>query len=175
MKANHYKKISFIWVILLCLSLSVWGKGSQTSFYYSNLGAKELLPEQVICVADKYETNLTPHLKYVFIYDENNRVVKKEAYRWSQSAGLWECSFHLKFSYSNQAMTIEYARWNCDKDYYDTYTERAVYTLGDETFASYSYYKKDVSDNDWELVTNLAQIPSGTQWIGEQLLLAKLP
>jgi hypothetical protein len=72
-------------------------------------------------------------------------------------------------------MMVEYARWNGYRGIYDAYTERAVYTLNNETVAFYSYYKKESPAKEWRTVAQLTEIPSGTKWIESQLLLAKLP
>jgi hypothetical protein len=175
MKTNQYKRNLLTVAFLLCLSLSSFSKDKQTPFYYDNPGVKELMPVQMISIADKSGTYLTPHLKYVFTYDEYNRVVKKEAYSWNRYSGSWEGSFQLNFTYSTHGMMVEYARWNGHKDSYDASTERAIYTLNNEAVAFYSYYKKESPDNDWRMVSQLTQIPAGMKWVENQLLLAKLP
>ncbi|MDR3141279.1 MAG: DUF3836 domain-containing protein [Tannerellaceae bacterium] len=162
MKKNHYKKNLLTVAFLLCLSLNSFSKEKQTLFYYSNLGAQELMRIQTISIADKPGTYLTPHLKYVFTYDEYNRVVKKEAYGWNLYAGSWECSSQLNFTYSTHTITIEYARWNHYRNIYDAYTERAVYTLNNESIDFYSYYKKEKPADDWKTVAQLTEISSGT-------------
>ena len=153
---------------------SAKGKDKLSDFCYDNLGAKVLAESQIVCVPDESGKYLKPRLKYLFTYDENNRVVRKEALRWSRSENDWVNSFCLTFTYNDDSMNIEYAKWNKRKKSYDESTERVVYKINANMFASYSHYKRNLPDDDWTLESNyLVNIPIEALWDEDGILFAR--
>lgn len=177
MKKNFFKKMMYVFVLLFFfLSVTFAQRGKQLPvFYYSNTGAKSLETVQTVCIADKKGKYLTPHLKYYFTYDSENRVIKKEAFRWNPHNRKWVCHFHLRFSYPGDILTVEYARWNPGSSEYYPYTEKAVYRIEDNRFSAYRFYTKEEGNDNWQLVTNMDKIPSEMLWLGDNPYMAKNP
>ena len=149
-------------------------KGKQPKFYYSSYGAKALSESQTVCVLDESGKYLEPRLKYLFTYDENDRVIKKEALRWNVFENDWVNSFCLTFAYDDDSMITEFAKWNKREKNYDECTEKIVYKMNANLFASYSYYKRNLPDDDWTLEHNyLVNNQVGPFWYDNDALIAE--
>lgn len=175
MKTNSFRRMVFAFVLLTTLVFfgSAKEKDAKFDYYYSNLGANELAEYQIVCVYDENGKHLKPKLKYLFTYDENNRVVKKEGLRWSNVENDWVHSFCLTFVYDDDSMVTEYAKWNKREKNYDECTEKAVYKINANMFASYSSYTRGF-EGEWKLENNcLINIPVETLWNGHGLFIAE--
>ena len=140
-------------------------KGELSKFYYSNYGAKTFSESQIVCVPDESGKYFKPKLKYLFTYDDNNRVIKKEALRWNVGENDWVNSYCLTHVYSDDSMVTEYAKWNKREMNYDECTEKIVYKMNANLFASYSYYERTLPDYKWVLKQNcLVDVPFERLW-----------
>ena len=149
-------------------------KDEQIRYYYSSLGAKTQADSQLVCVPDESGKYLQPRLKYLFTYDENKRLIKKEALRWNATKDNWICAFYLTFTYTDNTTIAEYASWNNERQEYNDCSERAVYMLNNNQFTSYSYYKRDPLAENWNLEHScLVNVPSETLWDNDGLLIAE--
>ena len=165
----------FALVLLTTLAAfsSAKGKDKLPDFCYNNPGAKVLAESQIVCTPDEKGEYLKPKLKYLFTYDDNDRVVRKEALRWSAVEKKWVNSYCLIFTYDDDSMIAEYARWNKQENDYDECTEKVVYRKNVDMFASYSIYKRNLRDDDWTLEHNiLVSKPTETFWDKESIFIA---
>ena len=175
MKRNNLKKMNFAFVLLFCVASLVSAKGDNnlSIFYYNNTGAKSLSPMQIVCVADEGGKFLSPHLKYLFTYDKEDRVVRKEAFRWNPYVQKWICDFHLKLTYTDNAITLEYANWDTAKNVYEAYTEKIVYQVENNQLSACWFYKRDEDSDSWRQIAYLDKKPMEMLWAGNLPLLAK--
>ena len=153
MKTNDLKKVMIVSLLLTVFVFfgSAEEREKLPKFYYSNGGAKTLSESQTICVLDESGKYLKPRLKYNFTYDDNNRVVKKEALKWSEIKDDWVNSFCLTFIYNDDSMITEYSKWNVRSNKYDESTEMVVYKMNANLFTSYNYYKRNLRNEEWTL------------------------
>lgn len=73
------------------------------------------------------------HLRYTFTYDNENRVVNKEAFRWDSTKETWVPYFNMSVEYTNDEVVLNYARWNSHSNAYDSHPEKSVYQLDEDT------------------------------------------
>lgn len=145
-----------LFLLITCISYNNAKENNKTPFYmYNNKGAKDFEKIQIISKFDKSKKYLIPHLKYEFTYNSENKVVKKEAFRWNIPKQIWEQNFHLKYSYQDNLLIIEYAHWEPQKKRYTPYTKKATYHIYNNRFTIYKYYtRKSFSEDDWVLEKN---------------------
>ena len=176
MENYFFRKFTFM-IVLLIISYSfsyVMGREKKPKFFYSNYGAKTLSTSQVVSVPDGSGEYLVPRLKYLFSYDESNRIIKKEALKWNVVDNDWVYSFCLTFAYDDDTMITEYARWNKQRESYDECTEKVVYKKNANMYASYSLYKRSLPDGEWMLEHNyLVNIPAETFWDKDGIFIAE--
>lgn len=67
------------------------------------------------------------HLLYTFTYDNENRVVNKEAFRWDNAKEAWVPYFNMNVEYKDQEVVVNYGRWNARSHAYDSHLEKSVY------------------------------------------------
>ena len=164
MKKTILKKTGFAMLLIGVISFSGQAKsqekkGSQLAPFYHNCeGIKDLKAEQIICKPDESGKYLTLHRKYNFAYDDENRVVKKEACIWNQRSQKWIPAYILTFSYDMNRMETYYAKWDKRKGKYDTTKEKIVYKTCHLGVTAYTSYKRNSLDSEWEVVTDLPDI-----------------
>jgi len=176
MKINNFKKIACVFVLLTVFAFisSAVGKDKFPDFCYSNYGAKTLSESQVVSVPDESGGYLVPKLKYLFTYDESNRIIKKETLKWNADEKDWVYSFCLTFTYNDDSMITELSRWNEQEMNYDECTEKVVYKKNANLFASYSLYKRNLPQGEWTLEHNyLVNIPSESLWNEDGIFVAE--
>lgn len=63
------------------------------------------------------------HLRYTYSYDNENRVISKEASKWDSVKEAWIPYFKLDIEYTGDEVSLSYARWNSkDNAYNDNIT-----------------------------------------------------
>ena len=172
MKTNNFRKVMCVCVLLSAFITFGSAKGKGGLFYYSNYGAKGLSDSQVICVSDESGKHLEPIIKYLFVYDKDNRVIKKEALKWDIFEDDWVSAYCLTFTYGDDSMITEYAKWNERKKYYDECIEKIVYEINVNKLVSCSHYKRDSSGESWRLESScFVSTPIEALW-NENVILA---
>ena len=90
-------------------------------------------------------------MKYDFTYDEQKRIVSKEALKWDASREKWSPCFKMNYTYASNEMTLVFARWNASHKAYDAYVEKSIYELNNANLPiAYLNYKW----NDYKWVEN---------------------
>ena len=75
--------------------------------------------------------HLYRHLRYTYTYDNENRVISKEAAKWDSVKEVWTPYFRMNVEYSANEVTVDYARWDDRSKTYNSNVEKAVYALND--------------------------------------------
>jgi len=174
MKTNKLKKAVNVCMLVcvMCFVASVNNVKSQTTdgFYYdSNRELAPNAPTRTICKLDESGKYLVPHLKYFFTFDDEGRVVKKEAHRWNKDSKSWTQSYILNISYEESCMTLDYATWNKEDLAYASNKERAVYTMQNEDVVSYAYFKLSQNEEEWILVADIPEIQQNVMFIADMV------
>ena len=97
-----------------------------------NFSASASNPTQYVKNEDGH---LYRHLRYTYIYDNENRVTSKEASKWDSTQEAWVPYFKMNVSYVNNEVELSYARWNPKSNAYDSNIEKTVYELNDSNAA----------------------------------------
>lgn len=71
------------------------------------------------------------HLRYTYTYDNENRIISKEASKWDNSKEAWTPYFKLNVIYSDNEVELNYASWNSKNSTYDDNKQKTVYELND--------------------------------------------
>ena len=79
--------------------------------------------------------HLFRHLRYTYTYDNENRVISKEASKWDSVKEAWVPYFKMNVEYNNNEIAVNYARWNSKSNAYDSNIEKTVYELNDANAA----------------------------------------
>ena len=76
--------------------------------------------------------HLYRHLRYTYIYDNENRVTSKEASKWDSTQEAWVPYFKMNVSYVNNEVELSYARWNSKSNAYDSSIKKTIYEMNDD-------------------------------------------
>ncbi|MDN0052962.1 DUF3836 domain-containing protein [Bacteroides caecigallinarum] len=77
------------------------------------------------------------HLRYTYGYDNENRVISKEASKWDSVKEAWVPYFKLDIEYTGDEVSLSYARWN-SKD--NAYNDNIETSLGFHSFHSIVFW-----------------------------------
>jgi hypothetical protein len=163
-KKNYFKVALIVLLSTISLVSSARGKSEgngSPKFYFNNYGTKELAASQEVYEWVESRKYLKPMYKYDFVYDAQNRVVEKHISKWEAGDGEWFRLHKLTYTYTGEALTIEFSRWNRTKETYGDVSEKSVYALKKDRFTSYSNYTRKTSSDEWKQVTSyLMDIPA---------------
>lgn len=93
---------------------------------------------------------LKHHLIYRYAYDEQGRVVSKEALKWDEARRAYGQYYRLNVAYNTDEVQLQLARWNPDEKAYSADLQRVVYRSTDET-TNYLSYAWSEQSGSWEL------------------------
>ena len=92
------------------------------------------------------------HMQYTFSYDDQNRLISKEASKWDGAKDEWVPYFKMTYQYSDNEIIMNYGRWNESHKAFDEAIQKSVYELNDANMpTAYKAYKQD-NKSDWTLV-----------------------
>ncbi len=125
---------------------------AQDGFITNQVMNGELVASKTIFKQDG--SYLRNHMQYTFTYDDQNRLVSKQASKWDGVIDAWVPYFKMTYQYSDNEITMNYARWNESHKAYDEAVQKSVYELNDENMpTAYKAYKQDNRNkSDWTLV-----------------------
>lgn len=158
MKTTILKQIGTILLLVttVCFSVTAQKQKQELKPFYSNCdGHRSLQPDQIICTPDESGQYLKPHLKYNFFYDSQNRLCKKEAYKWDVQEAKWGPYYSMSYGFSDGRVEVDYAKWNKKTRDFSALKEKAVYERTDSGLVFYTLYKKHSVNDQWSLVTQL--------------------
>ena len=96
------------------------------------------------------------HMKHDFKYDDQNRVVEKETFKWDSSKNDWTPYCKISLTYNSDQVIMEYAKWSKKSKGYTEGTERNVYEIdGFNIPVAFQNYKWDNQNGDWKIAEDL--------------------
>lgn len=143
-----FKAVAVAVMAVVCVSNSEL-KAQEPSFVTNEVMNGEQVASKVVY---RMDGALYRHMKYDFSYDEQNRMIAKEAMKWDAAAEKWMPYFKIAYAYENNEITMQYARWNEGHKAYDAAVEKSVYELNDSNMpVAYINYKWNNADKDWSM------------------------
>lgn len=128
MKTNVFCKVMVMVAMVMASVMSV--HASNPAKYVKNDEMNgELLVAKTIFRNE--EGHLFRHLRYTYTYDNEGRVICKEASKWDGAKEVWTPYFKLNVAYTNDAIEVNYARWNDRSHAFDQAMEKNTYELND--------------------------------------------
>lgn len=179
METNILKRIGTVVLLAGAISFSGWAQNKEEKnhplpFYYDNRGFYESMSTQTVCKPDATGKYLELHCKYYFTYDEQNRMIRKEAYKWNEFRETWSPNYILTFTYEHDQIETEYAVWNQRKKDYNSPSEKIIYAKSNQGIVAYNGYKKNPISDEWELVSDLSGLQPSRLGLENDGMLARM-
>ena len=131
MKTNLISKAVVMLAVVMASVMNFSASASNPTQYVKNEEmAGELMTAKTIFKNE--DGHLYRHLRYTYIYDNENRVTSKEASKWDSTQEAWVPYFKMNVSYVNNEVELSYARWNSKSNAYDSSIEKTVYEMNDD-------------------------------------------
>lgn len=130
--------------------VNAFGSNVEKEFVYNDVMDGEQVVSQMVyeMKGDKY---LNFHLKYIFKYDAENRIIQKEALKWNEIEQAFERYYCLNYNYSEAGTDVEYALWDNTTNDYSDIKEKVIYLQAGDS-VNYLSYKWNEKANDWNLM-----------------------
>lgn len=127
---------------------------AQDGFITNQVMNGELVASKTIFKQDG--SFLRRHIQYTFTYDDQNRLVGKEASKWDGASDKWVPYFKMTYQYGENEIIMNYGRWNASRKAFDEAVQKSVYELNEENMpTAYKAYKQDSnSKSDLTLVNH---------------------
>lgn len=126
-------------LVIIAFSGTTVLKAQEAKFVTNEEMVGELVVSKTIYRLEDY---LYRHMKYDFTYDDQDRMVAKEAFKWDSWNEKWVPYFKIDYSYSSNEITLVYARWNESHKDYDAAAQKSIYELNDANMPiAYVNYK----------------------------------
>ena len=108
----------------------------------------------------KAYTMLTPHVKHCYSYDAEGRLANRTTYFWNATAGDWQTTYRLDYSYQPGLSIVECSKWNAAANRFASPSDRMVYEVTPGTDSGFvSSYHRKAGRSSFQLTETLA-IPS---------------
>lgn len=105
-------------------------------------------------------TMLTPHVKHCYSYDAEGRLANRTTYFWNTTAGDWQTTYRLDYSYQPGLSIVECSKWNAAANSFASPSDRMVYEVTPGTDSGFvSSYHRKAGRSSFQLTETLA-IPS---------------
>lgn len=105
-------------------------------------------------------TMLTPHVKHCYSYDAEGRLANRTTYFWNATAGDWQTTYRLDYSYQPGLSIVECSKWNAAANRFASPSDRMVYEVTPGTDSGFvSSYHRKAGRSSFQLTETLA-IPS---------------
>lgn len=144
---------------ILMASLNAFNNVSE--YVYNTEGSDNVVTSTVVYKKSEGGKYLSHYLKYNYTYDEQQRLVKKEALKWNLYSEKWENSYCLDYIYDASGYSIEYALWNrVASDYTDVVAKQTYAEKMDGVMAVASY-KWNNKGNGWVIEDNIVMMNPG--------------
>ncbi len=75
----------------------------------------------------KYDGYLTPHLKYDYTYNADNKMSSRTAYLWLDAHNEWIPYYRIDYTYENGKVNMKYGVWDAMSGNFSKYKEHASY------------------------------------------------
>lgn len=144
---------------ILLASLNASNNGS--GYVYNTEGSEDVVTATVVYKKSESGKYLSHHLKYNYTYDEQQRLVKKEALKWNFYSEKWEKSYCLNYVYDASDYSIEYALWNRSESDYADVVAKQTYDEKIDGAVAVASYKWDKNDKSWVMKDNVVMMNPG--------------
>ena len=132
MKATVFSKAVVMVVVVMASVMNFAASAVNPAKYVTNDEMTgELMTAKTIFRNE--DGHLFRHLRYTYTYDNENRVVSKEASKWDSTKATWIPYFKLDVEYTDTEVELSYARWNSRSNAYDSKVEKSVYAVNDDS------------------------------------------
>ncbi len=128
MKTNGWKKAVCMMGICIAI-LSGTAAKAQNGYVTNDVVENEKVISRIIY---RNDGGLENHMKYDFTYDEQNRILSKEIFKWDRRKQCWSPDTKLSFRYTDTHIVMEQARWSPTQNAYSMDLKRAVYEMNEE-------------------------------------------
>lgn len=153
---------------ILCASLNAFDNGSE--YVYNTESSANGVTSKVVYKKSENGKYLSHHLKYNYTYDEQQRLVKKEALRWNLYSEKWENSHCLNYIYDASGYSIEYALWNRAESGYTEVVSKQTYDEKMNGALAVTSYRWDHKDNSWVVEDNIVMMNPGNTFLSSLTL-----
>ena len=131
MKATVFSKAVVMIAVVMASVMNFSASASNPTQYVTNDEMTgELMTAKTIFRNE--DGHLFRHLRYTYTYDNENRVVSKEASKWDSTKAAWVPYFKLDVEYTDTEVELSYARWNSRSNAYDNNVQKSVYAVNDD-------------------------------------------
>ena len=124
-----FKAVAFVAMIIVSV-MSSEVKAQDNNFITNEEVKNEMVVAKTIFKQDGAQ--LYRHMRYEFTYDNQKRLLSKEAYKWDGSRDQWKPYFKMSYQYGEDEITMSYARWNESHKEFDKDMKQSVYELNDD-------------------------------------------
>lgn len=115
--------------------------GTTDSDYYYNANVENNQVNRLE-VLHKCGNYLSRKVQYNFIYDDENRLLVKEAQRWNADRLRWEPSYKLEYAYNENGFSVARSDWDRKADAYGKVNEMMDYTVLNDNVMAISILKR---------------------------------
>ena len=130
-------------------------------FVYNAEGSEDVVTSTLVYKKSGDGKYLSHHLKYNYTYDDQQRLVKKEALKWDLYSEKWEKSYCLNYEYNDFGYSIEYALWNKSQSDYADVVAKQTYDEKIDGAVGMASYKWDKADKNWIMQDNIVMLNPG--------------
>ncbi|MGN0220706.1 MAG: DUF3836 domain-containing protein [Prevotella sp.] len=106
------------------------------------------------------EATLEKQSMSTYRYDGQDRLKEKTTYRWDADNLKWVPVKQLSFAYSDMLVTVDYARWNGDKNSFDAPEKRAEYMGFADTLLGVRMYQLEGKEGKGHLIDSYVMMHS---------------
>ena len=126
------------------------GNSAQQRFAYNTETDSTGTETQYIYKVTEDGQYLRHHLQYRCTYDDARRLLTKEILRWDVASAKYCPAYALHYTYEDDAVTVECARWSKQDQAYTDIREKVVYAA-DAMGLTYQAYEYDADADAWRL------------------------
>lgn len=127
MKALSIKSFLFSLVVVMnCAFVSAQG---ENNFIYDTKYENDQIVSKTVFEKNDDTKGLNPKTKYEYKYDDQHRIIEKNAYRWNEQKAEWTNNFQMTCVYNNNGtVMVKFAQWDGKKNNYTMNQQTHTYT-----------------------------------------------
>lgn len=126
---------------------------AQDKFITNDVMTGDLVTSKIVY---RHDGSLYRHIKHDFKYDDQNRVIEKETFKWNSSKDEWVPYCKINLTYTSDQVVMNYGKWNNKSKAYNEAQERNVYELdGFSIPVAYQNYKWNGQEGEWKIVEDV--------------------
>lgn len=116
-----------VWCVAIVFASALYTNlMAQDTFITNDVMTGELLTSKVIY---RNDGSLHHHMKHDYKYDDQNRMIEKETFKWDSYKNEWMPYCKIDFTYTSDQVIMNYGKWNKKAKAYNEAIERNVYKL----------------------------------------------